>query len=138
MTVSGRRLLVLDLVGGAACEAKMTGSEVRFDGRAILITGAGRGLGRAHARLLAARGAKVVVADNGAAMDGEAPSAAPAHSVVDEITAAGGEAVACTADIAVEAGSNLAVEACLQAFGRIDGILHNASTVPDNAPVERM
>lgn len=116
----------------------MTENGVRFDGRAILVTGAARGIGRAHAMLLAARGAKVVVADNGAAMDGEAPSAAPAQSVVAEIKAAGGEAVACTADIATEAGSTQAVEASLRAFGRIDGILHNASTSPDIAPADKV
>jgi NAD(P)-dependent dehydrogenase (short-subunit alcohol dehydrogenase family) len=116
----------------------MTSAEVRFDGRAILVTGAGRGLGRAHARLLASRGAKVVVADNGAAMDGEDPSAGPAQAVVAEIAAGGGEAVACTVDIATEDGSAAAVEACLNAYGRIDGLLHNASTVPDNAPIERL
>ena len=91
----------------------MAENEIRFDGRAILITGAGRGIGRAHALLLASRGAKVVVSDYGAAMDGEDPSSAPAQSVVAEIKAAGGEAVACTADIATEDGSNAAVAACV-------------------------
>lgn len=114
----------------------MAQDEVRFDGRAILVTGAGRGMGLAHARLLASRGARVVIADNGAAMDGADPNTAPAASAVADIRAAGGEAVACTADIATEAGSNEAVETSLDAFGRIDGILHNASTAPDLASAD--
>jgi NAD(P)-dependent dehydrogenase (short-subunit alcohol dehydrogenase family) len=108
--------------------------EIRFDGRAILITGAGRGIGRSHALLLASRGAKVVVADYGAATDGADPSSAPAAAVVAEIRAAGGEAAACAADIGTEEGSHAAVDACMSAFGRIDGILHNASTMPYNTP----
>ena len=109
----------------------MAQDEIRFDGRAVLVTGGGRGLGRSQALLLARRGARVVVADNGAALDGEDPTTAPARAVVREIEAAGGEAVACAADLATEAGAAAAVAATLDAFGRIDGLVHNASTSPD-------
>ena len=69
--------------------------ELRFDGRVAVITGAGRGLGRSYALLLAARGCKVVVNDNGSAIRGDEVVSNPADEVVAEIVAAGGEAVAC-------------------------------------------
>ena len=101
-------------------------SELRFDGRAVIVTGAGRGVGRCHALLLASRGAKVVVADLGGSLEGEGASSEPADDVVDEIKAAGGEAVACYASVADEAGAASIVQAALDAFGRLDAVINNA------------
>ena len=101
-------------------------SELRFDGRAVIVTGAGRGVGRCHALLLAARGARVVVADYGGELDGRGSSAEPAAQVVAEIAAAGGEAVACNASVADEAGAATIVQTALDTFGRIDVVINNA------------
>jgi NAD(P)-dependent dehydrogenase (short-subunit alcohol dehydrogenase family) len=92
-------------------------TEFRFDGRAAVVTGAGRGIGRAYAVQLAQRGAQVVVND----LDAE-----PAQEVVDEIHAAGGAAVAQAGDISTPEGGAAAVEAALAAFGRIDVLVNNA------------
>jgi hypothetical protein len=100
--------------------------ELRFDGRAAVVTGAGRGVGRAHALLLASRGAKVVVADLGASLEGDGSDAGPANEVVAEIEAAGGEAVACHASVADEAGAASIVQSSIDAFGRIDVVVNNA------------
>jgi NAD(P)-dependent dehydrogenase (short-subunit alcohol dehydrogenase family) len=100
--------------------------ELRFDGRVAIVTGAGRGVGRAHALLLASRGAHIVVADLGGALDGSGHSNEPADEVVKEIVAGGGQAVACYASVADEAGSTSIVEAALNTFGRLDIVINNA------------
>ncbi len=103
--------------------------ELRFDGRVAVITGAGRGLGREYALLLARRGAKVVVNDPGSAMKGDGIDAGPADAVVAEIRAAGGEAIANTDSVATPAGGAAIVQAAIDAWGRIDILVHNAGNV---------
>ncbi len=99
-----------------------------FDGRVAVVTGAGGGLGRAHARLLAARGAHVVVNDVGVALDGTGGSSGPADAVVAEIRAHGGSAVADTHSVATEEGAAAIVATALDHFGRIDILVNNAGT----------
>ena len=103
--------------------------ELRFDGRVAVITGGGRGLGREYALLLGSRGCKVVVNDNGSAILGEGTDAGPAQAVVDEIKAAGGEAVATTASVATPEGGREIVQTAIDAFGRVDILIHNAGNV---------
>ena len=100
--------------------------ELRFDGRTAVVTGAGRGVGRAHALLLAARGAQVVVADLGGQLDGTGASSEPAEQVVKEIEAEGGTAVSCSASVASEEGADAIIRTALDAFGRVDVIVNNA------------
>jgi NAD(P)-dependent dehydrogenase (short-subunit alcohol dehydrogenase family) len=104
-------------------------AELRFDGRVAVVTGGGRGLGRAYALLLAARGAKVVVNDLGGSLAGEGGDAGPAHDVVREIVAAGGQAVATTDSVATPAGGEAIIGTALDAFGRLDVLVHNAGNV---------
>jgi NAD(P)-dependent dehydrogenase (short-subunit alcohol dehydrogenase family) len=104
-------------------------AELRFDGRVAIVTGGGRGLGRAYAELLAARGARVVVNDPGVSMKGDGTTEDPAQDTVDAIRAAGGEAVANKDSVATEAGGKAIVQAALDAFGRIDILVHNAGNV---------
>jgi NAD(P)-dependent dehydrogenase (short-subunit alcohol dehydrogenase family) len=104
-------------------------SERRFDGRVAVITGSGRGLGREYALLLASKGAKIVVNDNGSAVAGEGSDVGPAQSVVDEIKALGGEAVACTASVATFEGGTAIIQTALDSWGRIDILIHNAGNV---------
>ncbi|MEZ4389985.1 MAG: SDR family NAD(P)-dependent oxidoreductase [Polyangiales bacterium] len=103
-------------------------NELRFDGRVAIVTGAGNGLGRSHALLLASRGAKVVVNDLGGAHTGGGRSSAAADAVVAEIRAAGGEAVA-NYD-SVEDGASI-VKSAIDAFGRVDIVVNNAGILRD-------
>ena len=101
-------------------------TELRFDNRVAVITGAGRGLGRSYALLLASRGAKVVVNDIGVTRYGGEPDSGPAQEVVAEIRAAGGEAVANTDTVSTAEGGKAIVQTALDSFGRIDILIANA------------
>lgn len=103
-----------------------TSSSVRFDDRVVIVTGAGRGLGAAYAKLLAERGARVVVNDLGASIGGSGSDRTPADSVVEEILAAGGRAVADGSDISDPDGGARLVATALEMYGRIDGVISNA------------
>lgn len=103
--------------------------ELRFDDRVAVVTGAGRGLGRAYALLLAGLGARVVVNDTGGTLTGDGSTTGPAEQVVVEIRAAGGEAVACTESVSTPAGGQAIIAAALDHYGRIDALIHNAGTV---------
>lgn len=104
-------------------------SDLRFDGRVAVVTGGGRGLGRSYALLLAGRGAKVVVNDPGGGLAGDGSDAAPAHDVVREITAAGGEAVVSTESVTTPEGGKAIIDTALDTYGRIDILVHNAGNV---------
>ncbi|GEM31809.1 putative short-chain dehydrogenase/reductase [Nocardia neocaledoniensis NBRC 108232] len=103
----------------------------KLDGRVAVITGAGRGIGREHALLFAAEGAKVVVNDLGGANDGTGTDAGPAQQVVDEIVAAGGQAVANTDDIATWDGAKALVEQAVSEYGSLDVLVNNAGILRD-------
>ena len=101
------------------------------DGRVVVVTGAGGGLGRAHALAFAAEGAKVVVNDIGTSREGEGTSAAPAQQVVDEIVAAGGEAVANRDDVADWDGAAALIATAVDTFGGLDVLVNNAGFLRD-------
>jgi len=106
-------------------------TDVRFDGRVALVTGAGVGLGRSHALGLAARGAKVVVNDLGGAVDGKGSGSDAAKAVVEEIHAMGGEALANGADVSDHAQVKSMVAEAIEAFGRVDILVNNAGILRD-------
>src|SRR5271154_5924388 len=106
---------------------------VRFDGRVAIVTGAGAGLGRSHAMLLASRGAKVVVNDPGGSVDGSGGANAVADKVVSEIKAAGGEAIASYASVAEEQAAQSIIDSAMNAWGRLDILVNNAGILRDRS-----
>ena len=102
-----------------------------LDGRVAIITGAGRGIGREHALLFAREGARVVVNDLGGGTDGSGADAGPAQQVVDEIRAAGGEAVANTENVADWSGAQRLVQTALDEFGALHVLVNNAGILRD-------
>ncbi|MBS0446377.1 MAG: SDR family NAD(P)-dependent oxidoreductase [Proteobacteria bacterium] len=106
---------------------------MRFDGRVAVVTGAGGGLGRRHALALAARGAKVMVNDLGAAVDGNGGASAAARAVVDEIRAAGGTALANGASVTDAAAVQAMIDETLAAWGRVDILVNNAGVLRDKS-----
>ena len=106
---------------------------IRFDDRVAIVTGAGAGLGRQHALLLASRGAKVVVNDPGGSVEGVGGQHAVADAVVAEIKAAGGQAVASYASVADEKAAQTIIDTAVNAFGRLDILVANAGVLRDKA-----
>ncbi len=106
---------------------------ITFDGRVAVITGAGGGLGREYALELARRGARVVVNDLGGAMDGTGASSSAADVVVDEIKAAGGEAVANSDSVSSREGGESIIATALDAFGTVDIVVNNAGILRDRS-----
>ncbi|WP_328556098.1 MULTISPECIES: SDR family oxidoreductase [unclassified Streptomyces] len=105
------------------------------EGRVVIVTGAGRGLGRAHALAYAAEGARLVVNDLGVGLDGTPGPDSPARRVAEEISAAGGEAVAHGGDIATTEGAASLVRTALEAYGRLDTLVNNAGFLRDRTLV---
>lgn len=110
---------------------------IRFDGQVAIVTGSGRGLGEAYARLLAERGARVVVHDAGVTLEGQGFDPNVADSVVNKITATGGSAIACYENLETRTGCQRVVECALERFGRLDILVSNAGWVA-RTPLEEM
>lgn len=101
-------------------------ADLGFDGKVAIVTGAGGGLGRQHALLLASRGARVVINDLGGSVTGDGSDKGPAETVVAEIVDAGGEAVADGNSVATPEGGEAIIQTAIDAFGRVDIVVNNA------------
>jgi NAD(P)-dependent dehydrogenase (short-subunit alcohol dehydrogenase family) len=110
--------------------------QIRFDGKAAIVTGSGAGIGRTYALELARRGAMVVINDLGANLDGSGTSSSAADAVVDEIKKAGGKAVANYDSVATAAGGENMVKTAVDTFGKIDIVINNAGIVRDKSFVK--
>lgn len=108
-------------------------SGLRFDGKVAVITGAGGGLGKAYALLLAGRGARVVVNDLGGTFDGEGADSTPAQKVVDQIKTAGGEAIANYESVSEWESAQRIIQAAIDNYGRIDLLINNAGILRDKS-----
>ena len=111
-------------------------SSIRFDNRVAIVTGAGGGLGRSHALMMAARGAKLVINDLGGAISGIGGDHAAADKVVAEIKAAGGEAVANYSNVADPEGARALIKCAVDAFDRVDVLINNAGILRDKSLVK--
>ena len=111
----------------------MSTADLGYDGKVAIITGAGGGLGRQHALLMASRGALVVVNDLGGAVDGSGSDKGAAQKVVDEIVALGGVAVADTNSVSTPEGGAAIVKSAVDAYGRVDIVINNAGILRDKS-----
>jgi len=122
---------IVEWLSREALESRQKKGGIRFDDRVAIVTGAGAGLGRVYALELAKRGAKVVVNDLGGAPDGSGGAKGPADQVVEEIKAAGGEAVANYDSVATPEGGQAIVDSAVKAFGKVDILINNAGILRD-------
>ena len=108
-------------------------SNVNFENRTVIVTGAGNGLGKAYALELGSRGAKVVVNDLGGQVDGSGSASSPADDVVNEIIKNGGEAIANYDSVATKEGGESIVQSALDNFGTVDAVINNAGILRDKS-----